>query len=427
MRTKTLVFGGAAFLAIALAPLHVATAQTLLDSIQLVHTSSIRIDLARSSVEIAQENVVQARAGLFPSVSLTAEALGRQPTIGLPGWVGEFTLGLELEQPIFHGYQLANGVSWAEAQVAISLAELIRVGQEEFLSAVEAFCDVYRDETIYYLSGEYREIVVEDADEIEKLVRDGAATQSDLAVAQAQLAVADTRRASASAGLASSLAIYSQVVGGPSAGLSRPFITSFPLFPATSNEAATIALAEHPSVTRAVHEVAAARLRVEIARGELMPAVDAIVRLDAQVAGGQANAGVAVLGRITVPLFGGGGGRSEIREAELLLAQAQSLLDQTRIIARAIAESAFAQLAATQARHAAATALVEARTRIVTEIEAGVAARDAALSELSRVRLYLVDARIALAGAERDLIANLYALQAALGRLRPEVFGLTSW
>jgi len=358
---------------------------------------------------------------------LTAEALGRQPTIGLPGWEGKLTLGLELEQPLFHGFQLANGVSWAEEQVAISRAELIRVGQEEFLSAAEAFCDVYRDEAIFYLSREYRGIVVEDVDEIEKLVRDGAATQSDLAIAHAQLAVADARQASASAGLASSLAIYSQVVGGPAAGLSRPLINSFPVLPETSNEAVTIALAEHPLVTRAVHEVEAVRLRVEIARGELMAVVDAIVRLDAQVAGGQANAGVAVLGRITVPLFGGGGVRSEVREAELLLAQAQSLLDQTRIIAAAIAESAFAQLAAAQARHAAASALVEARTRIVTEIEAGVAARDAALSELSRVRLDLVDARISLAGAERDQIANSYALQAALGRLRPAVFGLTSW
>lgn len=409
-----------AFVAVA-APAKAMAQFTIEQSLAAAYLNNPTIATAGAALTATRERTTQARAQMLPNVEAALNAQTVRGTPPEPGSAQNLVgATVTVEQPLFQGGVLVNGVRAAELQVASAEASFSALLQQVFLQVAVAHADLWRDARLVALTSQMLALTEDRVAAVRIQFEAGGATRTALAQAEAQLAVIRSNHAIPTANLSMSAASYTQLAGiePPHVSIVHQAIS----LPGSLAAVEAIALETHPSLMAARFRSAAADTAVDIARGEFLPDVGVFAQIGTQrdFMGNQDWEPEATVGvRLTIPLYTGGATRSTVRQADNQALQAE--MDENARRAAIIAElySAYAQWQAGTTQVAFARQLVEASNAALEATRA--AAAEGVLTEVAVIdaHLELISAQISDVEARHAEFIAQYRVLAAIGQLDP--------
>jgi outer membrane protein len=414
-------------------------AETLNSALAKAYSSNPGLNQQRATVEGRDEEVAKAAGGMRPRLSASVnggaqfnrlrEPAGRN-SLGKRAYSTDQSTGepraasFGLSQPLFDGWRTDNSVRQAEAGVHAAQATTRQGEQETLLNAVTAYMNVLRDTAVLSLRKNNIAVLKEQLRATRE--REGLGDQSPTDVAQAEAALAHARMEfdAARTALESSAANFRQVIGEEPRHLEPAPAVESPL-PASIDEAIRIALAEHPSVEAATHQIAAAEYAVKVSEGALLPTLSANVQVNQQYESffgipGTRQFTAQASGTLNVPIYQGGVEYASIRLAKAQLREARFAADVQRDTARANVISSFGQLrtalASISTGHVAVRAAATALKGVRDEAQFG----QRTTLDVLNAQQALLNARVDLVSAQRDRVVASYTALGALGRLSAE-------
>ncbi len=408
-----------------------ANAETIKGAMAKAYINNSQLNSARAGVRATDEGVAIAKSGYRPFLRGVA-SIGYQAQESTRLTTGSF--GIQLEQMLFDGFQTRNNVRAAEAQVRASNESLRNTEQNILIDAASAYMDVIRDRQIAGLTSRNLEFLSEQVRAAQSRFEVGEGTRTDVAQADAQRALAVARVNSSRAQVATSEAIYRQVVG-EAPGRLEPASPVGRALPPSLDQALTIAHTEHPAIRAAQHLVDAAAFSVKSAEGALLPQVSANAGVTSSYrdtdglpgvgAGSDGwNTSASVGATLSVPIYQGGLASAQVRQSKERLGQSRIDVDVQRDQVRAALASAWsAYLAATASLSANREQVSAFRLALDGVIEERNVGQRTTLDVLN-AQDEVIRAQIELISAERDAVVASYAILSAAGRLSTDRLGL---
>jgi outer membrane protein len=421
-----------------------ARAQTLEAALVFAYQNNPTLNAQRALVRATDENVPQALAGYRPRASLTANAGYQTLTtttreIGSttpPGTAPIFTqsganaprgVGATVTQTLLNGFQTANRTRQAESQVLAARETLRNTEQTVLLTAVTAYMNLLRDLAILSLQRSNMEVLEEQLRQTRTRLDSGNVTATDVSQAEARLAVGRTQVFAAEAGVATSRAVFRQVIGFEPGRL-VPATSVDRFSPRSLPDAIMAGTAQHPTVALAQHNVDVALHQVKVAEGALYPTVTlqgSVQKNYDTTLNALETFSASAATQLSVPLYQGGAEYSAIRQAKETQGQRRLDLDVARDQARVQVIQAWAQLEASKRSIESTTGQVTSAESALNGVREEARLGQRTTLDVLNAQQELVNARIALVTAQRDRIVNSYALLGAIGRLGPDVLGLS--
>ncbi len=421
MLKRSSVLASVALIAVTVGFAAPVSAETLSDAIALAYRTNPTLLSQRATQRALDESVPQARAGLRPTVSVTADVdYSRADTSAGVVETDTGSLGIGLSQNLYTGGRVGHAISAAEANVLAGREQLRGVEQNVLASVIQAYVDVRRDMEILTIRQDNLTVLRRQLDESNARFEVGEITRTDVAQSQARLAQSEADLAQAQAQLSVSRAAYAAVVGQTPAGLEAP--AALPGVPAGFDAALDVGLVENPSVRAAQYALQAAEARVAAARSEFLPSVRATASY-----GGTGDLSKFDLtdrtaftagASLSVPLFTGGLNRSRVAQALEQANAAQIDVEGQRRVVLQNVSSAYAQLVSARSTVTAGEQAVRAASVAAEGVrqEAQVGLRTT-LDVLNQ-ELELRSAQVALVSARRNEYVAQAAVLAAMGRLQ---------
>jgi outer membrane protein len=318
-------------------------AETLADAIALAYQTNPTLQEQRASQRALDENYVQARTGLRPNVSASADYSRQNVEFGSERQTLVDTdndpltpdvlvttdssegsssgLNLSVSQPLYTGGRVTSQISASNADVLAGREGLRQVEAGVLLGVVQSYVDVRRDQERLRISQENVAVLNRQLEEARARFEVGEITRTDVAQAEARQAASRANLASAQASLAISRANYAAIVG-QNPGELAPEPSLAKLLPASVDEAFTRAQANNGAVLAAGYSERASRARVAAARAQRRPTVSLRGGLGVS---GDANGddspfqdydrALSVSVAASVPIFTGGLTNSQVRQA----------------------------------------------------------------------------------------------------------------
>ena len=323
-------------------------------------------------------------------------------------------------QNLFNGNRSSNGVRQAESQVLQSRETTRNTEQNTLQNGATAYMNVLRDTAILELNKNNITVLEEQLRQTRDRFNVGEVTRTDVAQAESSLATARSNYFTAQANLATDIGNYRQIIGIEPRHLeaARPID---PLLPRTLDDAIIIALAEHPSIQAAFHNVDVAQLQVEINEAILYPTVNLVG--NAQVLNqfeGNPSArffNASVLAQLQIPIYTGGDTYAAIRQAKELLAQARLQADLQRTMVRANVVSNWGLLESSKAVIRSSQAAVKSSEIALDGVREEAKVGQRTTLDVLNAQQALLQARVNLVSAQRDRVVASYTVAAAIGRL----------
>ena len=411
-----------------------AWADTLQEALALAYQTNPSLLAQRATQRALDESIVQARAGLRPSLDVTASAsYTRSDSPGSPPLGGVLEtesggLSIGLSQTIWSGGRIGHGISAAEADIMAGRENLRDIEQTVLASVIQAYADVIRDSEILAIRGSNLGVLQRQLEEASARFEVGEITRTDVAQSEARLAQTEADLANAQAQLSVSRAAYAAVVGQAPGELAP--MPVLPGLPTDFDSALDVALLDNPGIRAAGYSQRAAEARVAAAKSEYMPSA----RLTASYGGSTDDLGspdgIADNTRfqagatISVPLFTGGLNSSRVAQALERAYVAQINVEGERRNTLQAVSSAYAQSLSARSTLQAGEEAVRAATVAAEGVrqEAQVGLRTT-LDVLNQ-ELELRNAEVTLASARRNEYVAQANLLAAMGRLEGPDLGL---
>jgi outer membrane protein len=406
------------------------SADTLEAALARAYAGNPTLNAQRAATRAVDEQVPQALSGyrpqIFGSASVSAQAsesrTGNQSrtATGYPRDVG-----VSIQQNLFDGFRTPNAVRAAEATVLASRESLRNTEQNVLFDAVEAYMNVLRDFAIFDLQRNNVELINEDLRATRERFDVGEVTRTDVAQADARLASGRSQVSVAEANLKASRAIYRQRIGNDPGKL-YPGSAIDRLLPRSIDEAIRIGHGEHPAVLAALYNVDAAQMQTKVIEGELLPTLSVEAGVTNSWNNGGSGGGTSlrgretsgsVTGRLTVPIYQGGGVSSRVRQSKETLGQRRIEADLTREEVRAAIVSAWGALEGARAQIVAAQAQVEAGQIALNGVREESKVGQRTTLDVLNAQQELLNGRVTLITAQRDRVVASYALYQAIGRL----------
>lgn len=410
-----------------------ASAESLMQALASTYVTNEQLDARRAETRAIDETVPQALSTGRPTLTGRADVgverqktILRPPLVGTTGTVEPYGYSITVVQPVFRGFRTLNSVKQADALVYAAREALLNTEQNVLFSAVEAYVNVVRDQSIVRLRQNNISVLNEQLRATRDRFDVGEVTRTDVAQAEARLSFARTTLSVAQANLNTALARYEEIVGhGPNGVVQPPTIQS--KLPRSLNEAKLVADAEHPAIRAGIFSVEAAEFGVDVTTGELLPtiSVDAswAQRWDPTVNTRRVE-DATITGRLTVPFYQGGGVSSQVREAKQVRNQRRIELEQSRHEVRAAVVSAWGQVLATRAQITSSQSQVRANEVALAGVREEAKVGQRTTLDVLNADQELLDSRVALVSARRDHVLASYALLASIGRLNASKLGL---
>jgi outer membrane protein len=423
-----------AVLALAVADLSAAAAQTLPAVLAKAYHDNPQLNAQRAFVRQTEEQVQVALSGYHPRISATASG-GTQYTEDRFRGVDPRrrdrldggSVGVTASQTLFDGFRTPNQVEAARGNVEAAREVLRLMAQQILLDAATAYMNVIRDTAIVHLQRHNVEMLESQLSFTRQRLKVREVTTTDVQQTETRLAGARWGLLAAESTLTTSRAAYRRVIGQDQSGRLAPAAPVDRLSPATLKEAMAAALKQNPSIKAAQVGIDVAAVQVKIAEGALYPTA----KLDAGVQHGwgvtpqidrQFAAGAFVT--LSVPIYQGGAEYATIRESKEALGQKQFDLDRVRDGVRAGVSESWGQLAAAKAQIDAAQAQVTAAQNALNGVLQEARAGQRTTLDVLNAQQELIGARLTLVATQRDRVVTSYAVLAAVGRLGPEVLRL---
>ncbi|MBV9558009.1 MAG: TolC family outer membrane protein [Pseudolabrys sp.] len=416
----------------------VAAAESLESALIQAYQSNPSLNSQRASVRAIDEGVPQALAGYRPKVTATASVgeqytdtrtkltSGTSPYLNLAGFYAPSSYGLTSTQTLFNGFQTANRTRQAEATVFSARETLRTTEQNVLLSAVTAYMNLLRDTAILDLQKRNVEVLQEQLRQIRDRFNVGEVTRTDVAQSESRIAAGRSQVLTAEANYKTSAAIYRQVIGSEAGKLTAG--TPVDRFSPTNLSGSVAAgNAQHPTVLAAQYNVDTAEFQVKIAEGALLPTVSVNTTFSKTYQSTQTaleSMTGSVIGQLSVPIYQGGAEYSAVRQAKETLGQRRIDLDTTRDQARQTVVQSWGLLEAAKGNIQATTSQVQAAEVALNGVREEARVGQRTTLDVLNAQQELVNARVALVGAQRDRVVASYTLLAAVGRLAPQILGL---
>ena len=327
-----------------------ASAETLADAIALAYQTNPTLQGQRASQRALDESVVQARTGLRPQISASADVSAFDGEANGDAGRGSGA-GLSISQPIYTGGRVSSQITAAQADVLTGQEGLRSVEASVIQAVITAYVDVRRDQERLRISQDNVAVLQRQLDEARARFEVGEITRTDVAQAEARFAASRASLASAQAQLAISRASYAAVVGQNPGDL-EPEPSLETLLPTAVENAFDAAEQNNSQILGAQYAERASAARVATARSSRLPSITATgsVGYDASASAVSPlfsnNAfedyGRSVSGRVgvSVPLFTGGLISSQVRAAqERNNADRQAIEETRRSVLRTVSQA----------------------------------------------------------------------------------------
>ena len=422
-----------------------ALADTLEQALAYAYQNNPQLNAQRALVRATDENVPQALAGYRPKVSANASGgiqslsttiknVGSTIPANAPatyftqsGENAPYGAGTTITQTLYNGFQTASKTRQAESQVLAARENLRAMEQTVLLNAVTAYMNLLRDIATLELQRQNVKVLGDQLEQTRKRLDAGNVTATDVYQAESRLAAGRIQMFAAEANYETSRAVYKQAIGLEPGKLNAASpVDRF--IPSNRATAASIGAAQHPTVVAAQYNVDVATQQVKVAEAALAPTVSLQGNVQQQYGSALATLqsfSASLLGQITVPIYQGGSEYSLIRQAKETLGQQRLNLAVARDQARVGVLQFWAATEA--AKHSLETAQAQVKE---TENALNGVSEEARLGQRTTLDVLnaqqeLVGARVNLISAQRDRIINSFSLLAAVGRLSPQVLGLS--
>ena len=419
--------------AMALGAAPVASAETLYDAVALAYETNPTLQAARANQRAIDEEYPQAKAGLRPTVQITASVLhGDNQNPNFPSAVESTSNAVvQVSQPLYTGGRVTSAEDAASADILAGRQSLRETEIQVLQSVIGAYVDVRRDQEQMAIAQDNVSVLKRQLDETKARFDVGEATRTDTAQAQARIALGEAQLASIQSGLAIARAAYDVAVGQNPGDLApEPPIAQ--LLPANLDAVFDAAEQNNPQLLQANYVEEASAARLAGAKAGTRPSV--ALQGSFGYSGGltpqglPANSPFADISRqlviqatATIPLFSGGMTSSQIRqEAERNNVDRIGIEATRRLVLQAVSQ-AWSQLVGARASLVANQAQVEADA-IAYEGTREEEQQDLRTTlDVLNAAQELENAKLALAAARHDEYVAAASVLAAMGALRIEV------
>ncbi|WP_342395138.1 TolC family outer membrane protein [Rhodoblastus sp. 17X3] len=412
-----------------------ARAETISGALTRAYLNNPEFNQQRAAVRATDESVPQAKSGWLPKINGSADD-GPQYSVtsGDPTAPAKQksrapapTYDIGFTQTLFDGQRTANYVSQAESGV-LAARELLRQTEADTLQATAtAYMNVMRDTAILNLQRRNIDALLVELDDARARFAANEVMRTDVAQAETSLATARADLAIARSSLQASIASYRRVIGVEPQHL-QPARPIEKLLPGTLELAIETAMAQHPKIIGALHQVDVAEAAVKVAEGALLPTAIALgtVQQPDDTSAPPANvvffAGVG--GQINIPVYQGGAEYASVRQAKENLAQARLDVQSQRAAVRGLLSTAWSRLVAARSAIIADEAAVKANEFSLMGLREE--AKDGLRTTLDILNAHqaLLSSRIQLVTAQYDRVVASYAVMMAAGLLSAQGLGL---
>lgn len=418
----------AGFLSLSSLPSH---AETLMEALSEAYLTNPDLVAERSRVRAVDEQVPQALSNWRPQVTLSGRygvrKLDRETAAGVDTDRTDQpqSVGLEISQNLFRGFRTQAETERAENRVAAARSNLIGTEQSVFLEGVAGYVTVLRDTAVLELRTNNVGVIEQQLQATRDRFEVGELTRTDVAQAESRLARAVADRTTAEASFETSRAAYRKAIGRDPEQLQQPELP--PNLPQSEADALAAAAENNPDVVFADFNERAARSDIELREGELLPTLtlDATIDRDKDISGSDVrDTEAALTARLSVPLYQSGEVYSRIREAKQTASQRLSELALRKREAEQDASDAWEEFRAAQARITSFEAEVRAQEVAFEGVQQEAQVGSRTVLDVLDAEQELLDSRVNLVSARRDLIVSGYALLSAIGKLTAGDLGL---
>lgn len=411
-----------------------AQAQSFNEALALAYQNNPALQAEQARLRALDSGVTEAQAGWRPTARLD----------GNYGYKDERTGGTVLQpagtdithphaitasivQPLYRGGRTMAATEQARANVRAGRANLLATEQDVLLATATAYLDVLRDQLVLELNQKNEAVLQEQLSASQSRFKVGDLTRTDVSQSESRLARANANRIEAEGRLNITRAVFARFVGQPPASLTEPELTLS--LPATLDETIAMAERESPMVLAAEQAERAADAAIDNAKGNLLPEVNLVA--DSTRAWDQSAVFDArtdtqrLIGQVTIPLYTAGADYARLKAARETATAQKLMLDDARRIARERAIAAWESLQAAEAGIEARRAQQKAAELALTGVREEAKVGTRTTLDVLDAEQELLDARVGLTTAERDLkVAGLQVLQ-AIGQMRPASLGLS--
>ncbi|WP_342362302.1 TolC family outer membrane protein [Terrarubrum flagellatum] len=409
-------------------------AETLEGALARAYVNNPTLNAQRASVRATDETVSQAVGAYRPRVTGTADVGAQEDVNRTPanGRVVQDYLprgaSLTVNQTIWNGNRIANGISQAESNVLAARETLRNTELQVLLDGVTAYMNVMRDTAILGVRRSNVEVLEEQLRQVRDRFNVGEVTRTDVAQTEASLAQGRSDAAVAESNLRSSLATYRQRIGvdakqlAPAKPLDR-------LMPKSAEGAVKSAFLEHPAIQASQHGVDAAELNVRVVEADLFPSLSAVGTLTRRwdLQGRDIDrTSMSVVAQVSIPIYEGGIVYSRVRQAKEQLGQQRISVDVVRDQVRQAIFAGWALVEATKLQVTAAQAQVQAAEVALAGVREEAKVGQRTTLDVLNAQQTVASGRVALVTAQRDRVVATYTLLSATGRLSAATLGLRS-
>lgn len=411
-----------------------AYAETLAEALSLTYETNPDIAAARASLRGTDESVPQALSNWRPEVEINGSYGVRKRDREFASNAPDIentdqpqTVSLSVTQNLFRGFRTLSETDQARNQVAAGRANLITREQDVLLQAVTAFMNVKRERAILELRQNNVRVLQQQQSATRDRFEVGELTRTDTAQADSRLASAVADETTARGNLDTAIADYVEVVGRVPGALEAPEVPAG-LLPATEEDAIELARTNNPSVVSSDFTERAARDSIDLTSGELLPTLTLNGELEENkdILGSDTRTSEqSVTLNLSVPLYQSGEVYSRIREAKHVANQRLLEFSEEAREAQEQARSSWAALASARARITSLQASVDAQQIAFEGVRQEAQVGSRTVLDVLDAEQELLNARVSLVQAQRDLIVTSYQLLSATGRLTAVDLGLS--
>jgi outer membrane protein len=401
-------------------------ADTLTEAMVSAAESNPTLAAQRARLRATREALPQAWAEALPQISITGTAQSRDTDepFDLPR-DEDWDASVSASQLLFGSGRVLASTRAARAQIRGAVADYDLTLQTLLLDVTRAYADVRQAQQIVAAREQTASNLTRLLEYAQAQFDAGVVTRTDVAQSQARLAQARTLLVQAQGQLAASVQAYLRLVGRPPSDLQAP--TAAQGLPPQLDIALDSAGRQSPVLRSAVAdtELADANVDVTAAQGRPRVTLEAGQSIGADFDDDTTESLTDTVGlRVSVPIFQGGLVRSRTRQQRALRAASNLDLAAAQRLVQEDVTNAWTGLASARAAVESAREQVEAAELayegVRLEQETGLRATFEVLEQEQN----LLDARLALAQAERDLVVAERQLLASVGSLAvPETAG----
>jgi outer membrane protein len=427
--------GAAGFLCAALMSTS-ARADDLRSALEQAYRTNPTLLSARANLRVTDEQVPIEKSASRPNVSANAEydEFVRRSANNFTSPLRALSVNAGVTVPIYQGGRVRNAIRAAETRVGAGRADLRGSESSVFSQVVAAYMDVVQNEAIVGLNRSNVRVLQVNLQATRDRFEIGDLTRTDVAQSQSRLALAEGDTRGAEANLSSARETYVRLVGASPVNLQQP--PPLPNFPATPEEAVTIALENNPDILAARARSTAAGFDVRVASAGRLPRLEAFSggtysnyfnTLGGSLgssAFSQTDTAAQVGARVSIPIYQGGLPAAQRRQAQER--ESATLEDEIATERGVIAQAraAYSSYIASVEIIASSQSAVEAASLSLEGVRAENTVGNRTILDILDAEQELLSAQVRLVTARRNAYVAGFTLLAAMGRAESRDLGL---